>query len=100
MPSGEDPIGRSPSAADAAHVMETVTRYEQHDELREPVKEGRFGRDARQDEVVDGPQTDNHSDGDHWEPLVDYQVDPEAVAAAIVCRLLAGRSLGPRADRD
>ena len=100
MPSGEDPIERSPSPADASHAMETVTRYEQRDELREPVTEGRFGRDARQGENVDGPQTDIHSDGDQWEPLVDYQVDPDAVAAAIVNRLLAGRSLGPCADRD
>ena len=96
MPSGEDPIGRSSSAADAGHVMETVTRYEQQDELHEPVKDGRFGRDARQGEHVSEARTDKHDDGDQWEPLVDYVVDPDAVAAAIVDRLLAGRALAPR----
>ena len=101
MPSGEDPIGRSPTAADAAHVMEMVTRYEQQDELSETVREGRFGRDARQGDHVDEARTDKQNDDDRWEPLVDYVVNPDAVAAAIVDRLLAGRTLAPRrADRD
>ncbi len=96
MASGDDPIGRSPSAADAAHVMEMVTRYEQQDELSEPAKEGRFGRDARQGDHVDEARTDKQSDDDRWELLVTYVVDPDAVAAAIVDRLLAGRALLPR----
>lgn len=100
MASGEDPIGRSPSAADAARVIEMVTRYEQQDGLCDPVKEGRFGREARLGGDVDGAKTDKQNDGDEREPFVDYRVDPDAVAAAIVNRLLAGRSLGPRADRD
>jgi len=79
MPSGEDPIGRSPTAADAAHVMEMVTRYEQQDELSETVREGRFGRDARQGDHVDEARTDKQSDDDRWEPLVDYVVNPLSV---------------------
>jgi hypothetical protein len=79
--------------------MEMVTRYEQQDGISEPVKEGRFGRDARLGDHIDEARTDTLSDGTD-EPLVDYVVDPQAVAAAIVERLLAGRALGPLPQRD
>ena len=98
MPSGEDPIGRPPTGADAAHVMEMVTRYEQ-DGTSEPAKEGRFGRDARLGDHIDEARTDKLTDRMD-EPLVDYVVDPQAVAAAIVERLLAGRTFGPLPERD
>jgi hypothetical protein len=79
--------------------MEMVTRYEQQDGSSEPVKEGRFGRDARLGDHIDEARTDKLSDRTD-EPLVDYVVDPQAVAAAIVERLLAGRALGPLPQRD
>ena len=99
MPSGDDPIGRPPTGADAAHAMQTVTRYEQQDGTSEPVKEGRFGRDARLGDHIDEARANKLSDPTD-EPLVDYVVDPQAVAAAIVERLLAGRTLGPLPQRD
>ena len=99
MPSGDDPIGRPPTGADASHVMEMVTRYEQQDGTSEPVKEGRFGRDARLGAHIDEARTDKLSDRTD-EPLVDYVVDSQAVAAAIVERLLAGRTFGPLPQRD
>ena len=81
--------------------METVTRYEQQDEACESVKEGRFGRDARLGDHLENAGTDKLTDDrDEREPLVDYMVDPDAVAAAIVERLLAGRTFGPRRPRD
>lgn len=76
--------------ADAAHEMKAVVRYSQ--------REGRFGRDSRNDRVPAadmGTTMETNDSGNRFEPS-GYMVDPPAVAAAIVDRLIAGRVLPPR----
>jgi len=73
--------------ADAAHEMRAVVRYSQ--------REGRFGRESRDDRntAADmGTTMDTNDSGKRFEPS-GYMVDPSAVAAAIVDRLIAGRIL-------
>jgi hypothetical protein len=71
-------MDRDSKRADAAHTMTTLLRYQQ--------RAGRFGRELRGDDVDmdddrEGPET------------LGYVVDADAVAAAIVERLLVGRAL-------
>ena len=76
--------------ADAAHEMKAVVRYSE--------RAGRFGRDSRDDRVpvadTSTPMEINDS-GKRLEPS-GYMVDPRAVAAAIIDRLVAGRVLPRR----
>ena len=60
--------------ADAARAMTTVLEQQQ--------RAGRFGRESRAEEVTDEGTA-------HF----GYVVDPDAVAEAIIARLLAGRTL-------
>jgi hypothetical protein len=69
--------------ADAAHVMRTGTRRQQ------PVR-GRFARDSQ------GPTRPSGGAPDRVE-ITGYEIDADAVAAAIVDRLIAGRTLRSRA---
>jgi hypothetical protein len=71
------------NSADAARAMRTMTRHEQAD----AGSRRRFGRHDTTDEALD----------ERVETL-GYTIDTDAVAAAIVDRLLAGRTLRPRAD--
>jgi hypothetical protein len=64
--------------ADAAHAMTTM--------LRDQQRAGRFGRKVRGAEV----QT---NDARERKERVDNVIDPDAVAAAIIERLVAGRTL-------
>jgi hypothetical protein len=76
--------------ADAALAMTTVLRYQQ--------RAGRFGRDVRGvDEVqMDDARTAMETDcDDDCRRTAGYVIDAHAVAAAIVERLLAGRTLKP-----
>jgi hypothetical protein len=76
--------------ADAARAMTTVLRYQQ--------RAGRFGRDVRSgyDVHADDTRMAMETDGaDEPSSGVGYVVDAAAVAAAIVERLLAGRTLKP-----
>jgi hypothetical protein len=98
-----------PIPADAAHAMQTVTRHEVHpadpvgghDQSR--AARGRFGRDLpgrSADDVQVGharttPQAD---DTPERAQALGYEVDAHAVAAAIIDRLMAGRTLPARAD--
>ncbi len=100
-PSGHDPMADHPTPVDTAHAMTTATRYEQHEERAR----GRFGRDVRPTAALDDvPMADarttmqtDHAGERFATPA--YTVDPDAVADAILSRLLAGRTLvPPRAD--
>jgi hypothetical protein len=82
-------MDHDPTPADAAHDMTTVLRYQQ--------RAGRFGREVRGDDAgMADPRTENETDGADVE-TVDYVVDPDAVAAAIISRLIAGRTIPPPA---
>ena len=98
----DDPMGEVRRSADAPHAMETTLRYEQQDGRSEPGREGRFGRAPETDDVpVADARTTMDPDGeDDRIDVVRYEVDADAVAAAILARLLAGRALRlPRDDR-
>jgi hypothetical protein len=84
--SGEDPMRDASKAADAARAMQTLTR---HDTQRLAVH-GRFGRTAPDATAL---QAD---DGPARIVALSYRIDPDAVAAAIVERLVAGRALRVR----
>jgi hypothetical protein len=77
-------MDRDRTRADAAPTMTTLLLNQQ--------RAGRFGREIRGDDAFTTTETDGAD-----EPLraIGYVVDPEAVAAAIVERLIAGRTLGP-----
>jgi hypothetical protein len=90
----EDPMREVRRSADAAHAMETTLRYEQQSGRSEPDREGRFGRVPPTHEVA-GPDARTTMDPDGEQERIDvvhYEVDPDAVAKAILARLLAGRT--------
>jgi hypothetical protein len=80
-------MDRDARPADAAHAMTTVLRQQQ--------RVGRFGRELPGDEVLmDDSRTRMETDdaGEHFN-TADYVIDVDAVAAAIVDRLIAGRTI-------
>jgi hypothetical protein len=78
-------MDRERPAADAVRAMTTA--------LQEEIRTGRFGRALRGDESpIADAQTPVESGGERF-VLHGYTVDPDAVAAAIVERLLAGRTI-------
>jgi hypothetical protein len=88
-------------AVDTTHAMKTASRYEQ----QEGRARGRFGRDVRSAAALDDVQmadarTTMQTDGrDERFETARYEIDADAVADAILSRLLAGRTLPPpRAD--
>ena len=93
----EDPMRPVRRSADAHHAMETTLRHEQQDGRAESGREGRFGRVAPMDDVpvTDARTTMEPDRDDERLDLVHYEVDPDAVAAAILERLFAGRTLRP-----
>lgn len=90
MASGDDPIGPDRIRADAAHAMSSTTPH-QH-------PEGRFGRELRGGEPpTPGRPAGMPPGGDEEHPgALRYEVDVDAVAAALVERLLAGRTIRVR----
>jgi hypothetical protein len=93
--SGEDPMGDEPIAADAARAMQTVIRSHTLDRAAR----GRFGRDVRDPATDDAQQagtTMQTDDALERVAALGYRVDPDAVAGAIIDRLLAGRTLPNR----
>ncbi len=101
--SGQDPIGRRPGPADPCHVMTFALRYSPLGR-RFP----RSGTDAGTDRVgvmtrarVRGPVKEEKADArmEHVQMIRDqivrddYQVNPSAVAEALLTRLLQGRTL-------
>ena len=67
-------MSRERPAADAGVAMTTALLLQR--------KTGRFGRDVEAEPAGDQPSE-----------VVGYEVDPEAVAAALLERLVAGRTL-------
>jgi hypothetical protein len=88
----EDPI-----CADAVHAMPALTRYE----LEDRTARGRFGRGASAPATEDGQMAEARTSmqDDAFE-AVGYEVDADAVAAAIIARLVAGRTLPCRPADD
>ena len=103
-------MAKDPIPADAAHAMQTVTRYPQHHpadvvggQTDDKAARGRFGRDvpgpAAEDVQMADARTTMPSDGAlECAETVGYVIDPDAVAAAIIDRLMAGRTLPARAE--
>jgi hypothetical protein len=88
--SGADPIDDAPTAADLARVTTTAIRYQQDHH-----KAGRFGREVRA-MPDDGRKAERSTKTGTGEPHVlaaRYEVDPHAVAGAIIARLAAGGTL-------
>jgi hypothetical protein len=89
-------MDRAARAADAVYAMKTATRYQQDTERR-----GRFGRHVREAPATDGPKPakpgtttlTNGLDGPY--SLGVYMIDANAVAEAILTRLIAGRTYPP-----
>jgi hypothetical protein len=79
-------MDRDPKRADAAHAMTTLLRYQQ--------RAGRFGRAVPSEDVE--TRTPMPKDEEPT-PAVGYVVDADAVAEAIIARLVAGRTLPPPA---
>jgi hypothetical protein len=88
----EDPI-----SADAVHAMSALTRYEVHDRTAR----GRFGRGASAPATEDVQMAEARTSmqEDAFE-AVGYEIDADAVAAAIIARLVAGRTLPCRPADD
>jgi hypothetical protein len=101
----EDPI-----SADAAHAMQTVTRYQQHpadfvggNKPDGPAR-GRFAREvpapATEDvQMAEARKTMKSDRADEACETGGYEIDADAVADAIIARLMAGRAL-PRLPAD
>ena len=96
MGSGADPMDREASPADPAHAMKTATRYQQ-----QVTRRGRFGRHAPESPALDDaqtvePRTTMPKDGpDGRDGTGVYMIDANAVAEAILTRLIAGRTFPP-----
>lgn len=93
--SGLNPMAEDPSAADTTHAMQTATRYDNQEVAR-----GRFGREVRPAPAADvqmaDARTTMQTDRAEGRFVTErYEIDAEAVADAIVSRLLAGRTLAP-----
>jgi hypothetical protein len=95
--SGADPIGDEPTPADLARVTTTAIRYKQHQH-----KAGRFGREVRRmpDEGRKAEPRKDTGTGELRVLAARYEVDPHAVAEAIIARLAAGGSLRLRPEES
>jgi anti-sigma28 factor (negative regulator of flagellin synthesis) len=99
MTSGEHPMADPPSGADAAHVMTTAARYaDQQDTSDRPAAvAGRFGRQVPLEaRALDSVAETRKVQVDQMRNRMErggYRVDSHAVAAAIIARLKAGRTV-------
>jgi hypothetical protein len=86
-------------AVDTTHAMTTATRYPRQEAAR-----GRFGREVRPapDDVqmADARTTMQTDRAEERFETAGYEIDPNAVADAILSRLLAGRTIAPRPSGD
>jgi hypothetical protein len=110
--SGRDPMAGDSIAVDTTHAMKTASRYEQQrpadllaGDEQEGRARGRFGRDVRPPAALDDVQmadarTTMQTDrAEQRFETARYQIDADAVADAILSRLIAGRTLSvPGAD--
>ena len=91
----EDPI-----KADGVHAMPTLTRYQRDDRTAR----GRFGREVPAPVTEDVQMADAResmqTDADGRFEIAGYEIDANAVAGAILARLLAGGTLSLRAADD
>jgi hypothetical protein len=76
-----------PNRADAAHAMTTLLRYQQ--------RAGRFGRAVPSEDVESYEPRTPMTNDDERSATAGYVIDADAVAEAIIARLLAGRTLNP-----
>jgi hypothetical protein len=80
-------MDHDPKPADAALAMTTLLRYQQ--------RAGRFGR-AVPVEDVETYETRTAMPEDRGpSPIAGYVIDADAVAEAIIARLVAGRTIAP-----
>jgi hypothetical protein len=86
-------MGDDRMPADAARAMQTMIR----DPQQQRAARGRFGRDVPGLVPADAQTPDARMQNQMGEQIV-YVVDPDAVAAAIVDRLMAGGTLRARAE--
>jgi hypothetical protein len=96
-------MAEHPTAVDTAHAMETATRYELQNDAGE---RGRFGREVRPApaaadvSMADARTTMQTDRAEGRFATAGYEIDTDAVAGAIVDRLLAGRTLIPLRTDD
>jgi hypothetical protein len=84
-------MDHDPKRADAAHAMTTLLRYQQ--------RAGRFGRAVPSEDVETYETSAAMPKDEKPSETAGYAIDPDAVAEAIVARLLAGRTIvRPRAE--
>jgi hypothetical protein len=93
-------MAEEPIPADGLRAMPALTRYQ----LDDRTDRGRFGRDvpapATDDVQMDDARTSMESDAEERFEILGYEVDADAVADAIVARLLAGGTLRARPADD
>ena len=84
-------MAEHPIAADGVQAMPALTRY------KKDTARGRFGRDvpapATDDVQMADARTSMQSEGEGRFEIAGYEIDADAVADAIVARLLAGGTL-------
>ena len=80
-------MGRDPKRADAAHAMTTLLRYQQ--------RAGRFGRAVPSEDVEPFETRTPMPKDEEASTIAGYVIDADAVAEAILARLVAGRTLAP-----
>ena len=80
-------MDHDPKRADAAHAMTTLLRYQQ--------RAGRFGRAVTSEDVESYETGTAMPKDDEPSATAGYVIDADALAEAIVARLLAGRTLQP-----
>jgi hypothetical protein len=92
--SGGDPMAEDPIPVDTTHAMTTTARYH-----RQEVARGRFGREVRPApadvQMADARTTMQTDRAEARIETAGYEIDADAVADAILSRLLAGRTLAP-----
>ena len=91
MRSGENPIDRCPRGDDEAHMTVREYRYETRARMTGPARDNgrRFARSSTSPPPTDGGLTKVEQLRERI-ALGTYKVDSEAVAAAILKRLLGG----------
>jgi hypothetical protein len=80
-------MDRDPKRADAAHAMTTLLRYQQ--------RAGRFGRAVPSEDVEPYETGTPMPKDEDSSTTAGYVIDADAVAEAIIARLVAGRTIKP-----
>jgi hypothetical protein len=80
-------MDRDPKRADAARAMTTLLRYQQ--------RAGRFGRAVPSEDVETYATRTPMPKDEEPSTTAGYVIDADAVAEAIIARLVAGRTIAP-----